>query len=62
MEIILCIVVQVSMYLISHFIYADVFNIKFFVVLLTNWIFITLINWEREKTLTVRYFAGSLFC
>lgn len=47
-EIILCIFVQVSMYLISHFIYADAFRIKFFITLLTNWIVITILNWKRE--------------
>jgi putative effector of murein hydrolase len=47
-EIILCIFVQVIIYLISHFLYADVLNIKFFIVLLSNWIIITIINWKKE--------------
>jgi len=47
-EIILCIFVLVSMYLISHFIYADVFRIKFIIILLSNWIFLTIFNWKRE--------------
>jgi len=47
-EIILCILVQVSMYLISHFIYADVFHINIIAILLTNWIIITIIYWKRE--------------
>ncbi len=47
-EIILCIFVQVSMYLIFHFIYADAFRIKFIIILLTHLIVITIFNWKRE--------------
>lgn len=47
-EIILCILVQVSMYLISHFIYADVFHINIIAILLTNWIITTIIYWKKE--------------
>ncbi|NLG86156.1 MAG: hypothetical protein GX489_02950 [Firmicutes bacterium] len=48
LEITLCIFVKTGMYLISHFIYADAFHIRFLQILLTNWIVITLIDWKRE--------------
>lgn len=47
-EIILCVFVQVSMYLISHFIYVDAFHINFVAYFLTSWIVITLIYWKKE--------------
>lgn len=48
LEIKLCIVVKVSMYLISHFIYADVFRVSFAAYFLTSWIVISLIYWKKE--------------
>jgi len=47
-EIILCLVIQVIIYLISHFIYADAFHVKYITVLLNSWIIVTIINWKRE--------------
>ena len=47
-EIILCILVGIGMFLISHFIYADAFRINFVISLLTSWIVITLIDWKKE--------------
>lgn len=47
-EIILCLLVKISIYLISHFVYEDVFDITFIQSLLTSWIVITLIYWKRE--------------
>jgi competence protein ComGC len=59
-EITLCTVVKVGMYLISHFIYADVFRVSFAAYLLTSWIVITIIDWKKEINTTrprVRWFT-----
>ncbi len=47
-EIILCLLFKVSIYLISHFVYEDVIDIAFIQSLLTSWIVITLIYWKME--------------
>jgi len=47
-EIVLCLFVLISIYLVSHLIYADVFKLRFFITLLGNWIIVTIINWKRE--------------
>jgi hypothetical protein len=48
LEIILCTVVKVGMYLLSHFVYADAFRVSFAAYLLTSWIVITIMNWKKE--------------
>ena len=60
LEIILCILVLVSLYLISHFVYIDAFNIRFVSYILGNWIIISIIDWKKQIGKTppkVRWFT-----
>ena len=60
LEIILCILVLVSLYLISHFVYVDAFNIIFVSHILGNWIIISIIDWKKQIDKTppkVRWFT-----